>query len=134
MPCHLMALPASQTGVGHPGRSEGCHGDLALGRLGSPAPPFSVKPPCLRASVLNTSVQCRAWRPNILPAAVSRRHPGGVVAETRWGGFRLVDLQRAPKSPFSQLTEAIGSRRNGRGPVKSSKGGAAPAKVISAMR
>jgi hypothetical protein len=44
----------------HPVQPEGCHGDLVLGALGPPAPPFSVKPPrppCLRGESTGASTR-----------------------------------------------------------------------------
>jgi hypothetical protein len=44
-------------------RPEGCHGDLVARALGPSPPPFSVKPPRLRASVLKTTVPVQGKAP-----------------------------------------------------------------------
>ncbi len=60
----LRALRVSQAQqLSRPQHPEGCRRDLASGTLGSPTPPFSVKPPCPSCLRVEAMVQCRAWRP-----------------------------------------------------------------------
>ena len=59
----LRALRVSQAQqLSRPQHPEGCRRDLASGTLGSPTPPFSVKPPCPSCLRVEAMVQCRAWR------------------------------------------------------------------------